>query len=240
MKVSSSSDHRLHHRMLGLLTRRNLWKTSQSVDEDTDKTLLLQDEEQNSCPEKDRMSLGATLRNEKIENARSIANAARQQRQRQPTATDPVFTMQNALAERLETKLLANEKECTDLRKLLANEKESINIRNLATAGRLGLPVSLSMLSLGCDPERDWSCVVDDVLLQKLEAKEKECAKGRKLLAEASKRVISRSHYENGVPTTISTPSKTTRPILRREPSSKSSKQVTWGALSSLSLVCDI
>jgi hypothetical protein len=86
------------------------------------------------------------------------------------------------LAERLETKLLANEKECTDLRKLLANEKESINIRNLAAAGRLGLPVSLAMLSLGCDPEKDWSCVVDDFLLQKLEAKENECTHGSKAL----------------------------------------------------------
>jgi hypothetical protein len=189
-----------------------VWKTSQHREKDTDKTRLLQDEQnrtsptkkdgislklwktsqrvdehtevENSNSEKDGINIGATLRNEKIENAPSIANAARRQRQRQPTTADPAFIMQNALVERLEAKakLLANEKECTNLPKLLANEKECINLQNLAVAGRLGIPVSLSMLSLGCDPEKDWSCVVDDFLLQKLEAKENECTHGSKAL----------------------------------------------------------
>jgi hypothetical protein len=219
MKVSNNTDlppgqRRLHHRMLGLFTRKPR-KTSQQhvVDEDT--------EVENSSSEKDGISIGATLRNEKIEKARSIANAAYQERQRQQTtAADPTCIMQNALAERLEAKLLATEKECTDLRKL-------------AEEGKRALPVSLSLLNL------------EDILIQnKLElllvSKENECTKVRKLLAEASKRGMSRSQHAHGVPTSISTTQSKTptpRPILKRQPSSKSSKQVTWGALSALGIV---
>jgi uncharacterized protein YqfA (UPF0365 family) len=66
--------------------------------------------------EKDGIGVGAALRNEKIENARSVASAARQQRQQDAVKSS---NMHNALLERLEAKLLVDEMECTELRELV-------------------------------------------------------------------------------------------------------------------------
>jgi hypothetical protein len=204
--------------MPGLFTKKLL--TSQQLVDDTENTRLLQ--AKNSNPKNDVISLGAAMRNEKVENACSVATAARQRRQpQQPTAADPPCTMQDALVERLETKLLANEKECTELRKLTEARKR-------------GIPVSLSSLDLGCDPEK-YSCLGDNYLLKKLEAfvlmKVEECTKVRKLLAEASKRGISRSPSSMMNCVSPVKRSQAPRPILKRQPSSRSMKSVTWGAI---------
>jgi hypothetical protein len=224
--------------MSGFLFSKKLRK-SQPVDDDTENTRVLQVVVENSSPKKDGISIGAAMRNEKIENARIIATAARQHRQQKATVADPTCIMQNALAERLKAKLLVNEKECSDL-------------RNLAEVARQGIPVSLSLLQLGFEPE-NVSCLVDDVLFEKLEAlvvsKENECAKVRKLLAQVSKRESMRvrkllveasktgmSRNQDGGTTKCVSPltrTKVPRPILRKQPSSsKITKAVTWGALS--------
>jgi hypothetical protein len=121
-----------------------------------------------SC-EKDSIGVGAALRNEKIENARSAANAARQQRQKDTANSS---NMHNALVERLEAKLLAHEMECTELRELVK--------------ARRPLPVYLSL-----QPTEPPS-VEDFQLREKLETlllvREKECTKVRRLLVKASKR----------------------------------------------------
>jgi hypothetical protein len=169
----------------GLFTKNPLSKR-QLVD-DTEKTRLFQVE--NSSPVKDGISIGAAVRNEKIENALSIANAVRLQRQQQTDASASTSTslMQNALSERLEANLLKNEIECTELRKLTEFR-------------RRGIPVSLSMPNLGCDPGKD-SCLGDSYLLKKLEAsllvKEDECTKIRKLLlVDSIKRGLTRTQKD--------------------------------------------
>jgi hypothetical protein len=126
------------------------------------------------------VNIGTVMRNEKIENARSIASAIREQRQ-QKAATSSL-TLHNALLGRLEAKLLSNEMECTELRKL-------------AEARKRGIPVSLTSLKLGFEPETD-SCMGSKCLLQKLNAlvlmKEEACTKVRKLLTCARKRDTAR------------------------------------------------
>jgi hypothetical protein len=128
-----------------------------------------------STSEKDGIDVGAALRNEKIENARSIASAARHQRQ-QNIATSS--NMHNALLERLEAKLLANDTECTELRMLVEFRRQ-------------GCPISLSVLNLDILPEKS-SSVGDMQLLEKVEAlllaREKEGTNVRRLLVQARKR----------------------------------------------------
>jgi hypothetical protein len=120
-----------------------------------------------SSSEKDGIGVGAALRNEKIENARSVASAAHQQRQQNAANSS---NMHNALLERLEAKLLADEMECTELRELVE-------------ARRPGIPVALSV---------NPPSVGDIQLLEKLEslllAREKECTKVRRLLEQARKK----------------------------------------------------
>jgi hypothetical protein len=185
--------------------------------------------EENRNPEKDGNIIGTVMRNEKIENARSIADAVRQQRQEQQAPTPPSpssspSVMRKALLERLEAKLLANEMECTELRKLTEARKR-------------GIPVSLASLNLGCDLEQD-SCIGDSYLLKKLEAlvlvKEEECAMARKLFVDASKRGLPRT--ERGVTRSVSlAPTSILRPRAspRRAKSSVAPlarhKSVTWG-----------
>jgi hypothetical protein len=127
------------------------------------------------------VAIGAVMRSENINYARSIASAIRQQRQEQKAPTPPSSLsslssiMNKASLERLEAKLLANEMECTELRKLTEARKR-------------GIPVSLASLDLGCNPENGEN----DVLLQRLEAlvleKENEYTKVHKLVLEARKR----------------------------------------------------
>jgi hypothetical protein len=128
-----------------------------------------------STSEKESIGVGAALRNEKIENARSIASAARHQRQ-QDIATSS--NMYNALLERLEAKLLANDMECTELRMLVELLRQ-------------GCPISLSVLNLDILPEKS-SSVVDIQLLERVEAlllaREKEGTNVRRLLVQARKR----------------------------------------------------
>jgi hypothetical protein len=121
------------------------------------------------------------------------------------------------LLQKLELLVLETEERYTKVCKLLVER---------------GIPVpQASSLCLDFEKEKA-SCLVDNVLLQKLDAlvvsKENECTKVRKRLAEARKRGMSRT--QDGVSTL--TNSKAAKPILLEEPSSKSSKQVTWGALS--------
>jgi hypothetical protein len=172
---------------------------------------------ENCSPKEDGISvvaIGAVMRSEKIDNAQSIASAIRRQRQEQqaPTPTSSPASssiMRKALLERLETKLLANELECTELRKLTEARKR-------------GIPVSLASLDLPENGDCD-----NDVLLQKLEAlvleKENKCTKVRKLLAEARKRDSPKCCVSP------STPMKAPASILRPQASPRSGNSVTWG-----------
>jgi hypothetical protein len=171
-----------------------------------------------SSPEKDGNDIGAFMPNEKIENAPSIANAVHQQRHKK-TLT-PTSTMQNALQERLEAKLLANEVKCTKLRKLIE-------------AGKRGIPLSLAALHLGFELEKE-SCFGESCLLKKLEAlvleKENECTKVRRLLVEARKRGA--PQIERGAARTVSLPAhrEEHQSYLRKQPSSRKlpRKTVSW------------
>jgi hypothetical protein len=159
------------------------------------------------------------MRYEKIETALSISNAVRQQRQ-QESATSACI-MQNALLERLEAKLLSNEMECTELRKL-------------AEARKRGIPVSLSSLNLGCDPEQG-SCLGDSYLLKKLEAlvllKEEECAKARQLFVEASKRVLPPTQKgTTSCLVSLSNHLNSPKSVLRPPASPRTTKSVTFGS----------
>jgi hypothetical protein len=153
------------------------------------------------------VSIGTFMRNEKIDNARSIASAIHEERQ-QKAATSSL-TLHNALMERLEAKLLTKEIECTELRKL-------------AEARKRGIPVSLTSLKLGFEPETD-SCSGSKCLLEKLNAlvllKEEACTKVRKLLACARTRETARV-----------TQATSPRSILRKQLSVTDEKIVSWGA----------
>ena len=127
-------------------------------------------------------------------------------------------------ADTLEVELLANVKECTELRRLTEARKR-------------GIPVSLSALDLGCKQEHGLGLEGGNFFLQKLEAlvlvKEGECTKMRKLLAEARTRDATRTPKD----TTSSCPSmsshiKVPRSILRKHSSSDDAKSVTWGTVS--------
>jgi hypothetical protein len=185
--------------------------------------------------EKDGIDVGAALRNEKIENARSIARAARQQRKQNTAASS---NMHDALLERLEAKLLTNEMKCMELRKLRVG---------------VGIPVSLSLLSVDFHPEK-FSSVGDTRLLEKLEAlllaRETEGTKFRRLLEQARKRgeppapkgttnrVSLATHLEasnSGLRRQASSRSKKTtsssrskKSVLRKQKSSRSTKSVSW------------
>jgi hypothetical protein len=166
-----------------------------------------------NSPKKDRNNIGAAMRTEKIENARSIANAVRQQRQKK-TAISATTIMQNALLERLEAKLLANETECTKLRKL-------------AEVGRRGIPMSMASLQLGFELAKE-SYLGDSYLLKKIEAfvleKENECTEVHRLL------VVARKKRERSMARSVSVPTHPGPPksILRRQPYSRSLKSVSW------------
>jgi hypothetical protein len=197
-------------RVVGLFTTKKLTITQHG---DVEKTPPQVD---SSSPEKDRNNIGAAMRNEKIENACSISNAVRQQRQKK-TATPATTIMQNALQERLEAKLLATEVECTKLRKL-------------AEVGKRGIPLSLASLHLGFELEKE-SCLGENHLLKKLEAfvleKKNECTEVHRLLVLARKRGTSRTGMARSVslPTHLGAP----KSILRRQPYSRSLKSVSWG-----------
>jgi hypothetical protein len=221
MNASSRSTVRPHSRrplkiVTGLL--RKLSKSKLVDEEDTEKTQL---QVENSSPEKGKNSIGAVMRNEKIETALSISNAVRQQRQQQSASSRSI--MQDALLERLEAKLLTSQTECTELRKL-------------AEARKRGIPVSLSSLNLGCDPEQD-SCLGDSYLLKKLEAlvlvKEEECTKARKLLVEAIKRGLPRTQKDTSRYSCLSLSNHLHSPksVLRPPASPPTKKSVTWGTM---------
>jgi hypothetical protein len=157
--------------------------------------------------EKD-VGVGAALRNEKIENARSIASAARQQRQQN---ADKSSNMHNALLERLEAKILVDEMECTELRELVEARKP-------------GIAVSLSVQPI------KLPSVGDTHLLEKLEAllltREKECTKVRRLLVQAKKR--GESQTQKGTSNRISLAAHLDAPnsALRKQPSARSKNSV--------------
>jgi hypothetical protein len=175
--------------------------SKKTVDSSSEKTV-------DSCSEKDDIGLGAALRNEKIENARSAARAARQQRQQNAVKSS---NMQSALLERLEAKLLVDEMECTELRELVE-------------ARRPGIPVSLSIQPINSPS------IGDTQLLKKLEAllltREKECTKVRRLLAQAKKR--SEPQTPKGTSNRISLAAHLDAPntALCRQPSSRSKNSV--------------
>jgi hypothetical protein len=127
----------------------------------------------NSSSRTDKISInaiGAAMRHDKIEIARSTVIAIREQRQQQQE------TPSSSAMEKLEAQLLANEMELTELRKLVH-------------AWKGGVPVSQLLSNLGCKPEKISCLERDNFMLQKLEAvvlmKEVECNKARKLVAEA-------------------------------------------------------
>jgi hypothetical protein len=205
------NSHPTKRGMTGLFTK----KLTTSQHDDAEKTTPQVD---SSIPKKDGNNIGAVMRNEKIENARFIANAVIQQRQKLTAPQTP--TMQNALQERLEAKLLATEVECTKLRKL-------------AEVGKRGIPLSLGSLHLGFELEKE-SCLGENHLLQKLEElifeKEEECVMVRKRLVEARKRVAPERAVTRSmsVPAHLSSPAPTS--ILQRQPSSGNLlKSVSWG-----------
>jgi hypothetical protein len=175
--------------------------SKKTVDSSSEKTV------DSSC-EKDDIGVGAALRNEKIENARSVASAARQQRQQNAVKSS---NMHNALLERLEAKLLVDEMECTELRELVE-------------ARRPGLPVSLSFQPINSPS------IGETQLLEKLEAllltREKECTKVRRLLVQAKKR--SEPQTQKGTSNRISLAAHLDAPntALRKQPSSRSKKTV--------------
>jgi hypothetical protein len=209
-------------RLSGLFTKKRLAK-SQPVNVDKNP---LQVETTDSTSEKDGIDVGLALRNEKIEKARSLASAARRQRQ-QITANSA--NMHTALLERLEAKLLAYEMECTELREL-------VEVR------RISLPVpSLDF------PSENTSSVSNIQLLEKLEvlllAREKECTKVRKLLVQATKRGESRT--QKGTSNRISLAAHLEAPNLalrkqnsarskKSQKSARSTKSVSWDCCSQL------
>jgi hypothetical protein len=127
------------------------------------------------------ISVGAVMRNDTIERARSIASAIReqQQQQKQQHTARPASDMHHALLKRLEAKLLANELECTEL-------------QEVADAWKGGIPVSTTLLHLGWEPEQVSSLGDSSYLLQKLEAlvlvRQEECNKVRPLVVGVRKR----------------------------------------------------
>jgi hypothetical protein len=134
-------------------------------------------------------SVGALMRNEKIENARSIASTIREQRQHEhqtaPMSTTSV--MQNALLERLEEKLLANAIEFTELKRLV-------------DAWKGGVPAALLLLHVW-EPEKVSDCTDPNDMFRKFEAllfvKGNECHKARKLVADARNKQTSQSTPRN-------------------------------------------
>jgi hypothetical protein len=135
-------------------------------------------------------SVGALMRNEKIENARSIASTIREQRQQEHQTIALTFStsvMQNALLERLEEKLLANAIEFTELKRLV-------------DAWKGGVPAALLLLEVW-EPEKVLDCTDPNDLLQKFEAllfvKGNECHKVRKLVAEARNKQTTQSTPRN-------------------------------------------
>jgi hypothetical protein len=160
-----------------------------------------------SC-EKDRIGVGAALRNEKIENARSAANAARQRRQ-QDTANSS--NMHNALLERLEAKLIADEMECTELRELVKAQRPVIPV------GRSVQPIESP--SMG-----------DIQLLEKLEAllltREKECTKVRRLLVKAKKRSEPVTQKDPSNRISLAAHLDAPNTALKKQPSARSKKSV--------------
>jgi hypothetical protein len=100
------------------------------------------------CPEEtgkiSHGSVGSLMRNNKIENARSIASTIRVQRQQEHQTvalTSTTSIMRNALLERLEAKLLANAMEFTELERLV-------------DAWKGGVPAALLLLYFDWDWKR--------------------------------------------------------------------------------------
>jgi hypothetical protein len=195
-----------HHSALRPHSRRSFKITPELFAERLLKDNLLHAKEkapaQQPVDDSGPVNIGTVMRNEKIENARSIASAIGEQRQ-QKAATSSL--MHNALVERLEAKLLTNEMECTELRKL-------------AEANKRGIPVSLASLKLGFQPEKD-SCVGYNFLL-----KEEACTNVRRLLTCARKR-----DTHGDTDTAWTTQTTAPRSILRKR-AFAGKKSVSWGA----------
>jgi hypothetical protein len=123
------------------------------------------------------------------------------------------------LVDTLEAELLANVKECTELRRLTEARKR-------------GIPVSLSALDLGCKQEHGLGLEGGNFFLQKLEAlvlvKEEECTKMRKLLTEARTPPKDTTSSCSSLLSNM----KVSRSILRKHSSFESTKSVTWGTVS--------
>jgi hypothetical protein len=137
-----------------------------------------------------RGSVGALMRNEKIENARSIASTIREQRQQEHRTAAPTSTrsiMQKALLERLEEKLLANATEFTELKRLV-------------DAWKGGVPAALLLLHVW-QPEKVLDCTDPNEMFRKFEAllfvKGNECHKVRKLVADARNKQTSQRTLRN-------------------------------------------
>jgi hypothetical protein len=125
-------------------------------------------------------AIAAEIRNETIERARSAASAIlgqqqeeKQEQENQLTAESTASDMKHLLLERLEAKLLANEMECAEL-------------QELADAWSGGIPISITLLHLGWEPEKVSSLGDSSFLLRKVEAlvlvRKEECHKIRKLV----------------------------------------------------------
>lgn len=198
--IASSHKRRPLKRLSGLFTKKVAAKTQPTNVENVPSQVKIVD----SSSEKDGIGVGAALRNEKIESARSAACAARQQRQQNTVNSSK---MHNSLLERLEAKLLADETECTELREL-------VEFR------RSGIPVSLSV------QPKDSPSVLDIQLLGKLEAllleREKECTKVRRLLVQAKKRSEPRPENSTSNHISLGAHLDTPKAALRKQPSTHS------------------
>jgi hypothetical protein len=189
-------------RLAGLFTKKVSKSQPVNVDKNPSKVKTT-----DSTSEKEGIDVGLALRNEKIEKARSVASAARRQRQQ---ITANLSIMHSALLERLKAKLLANEMECTELREL-------VEVRR----------ISLSVPSLDFQLE-NTSSVGNIQQLEKLEVllleREKECTKVRRLLVQASKRGESRT--QKGTSNRISLAAHLEAPnlALRKQHSARSKK----------------
>jgi hypothetical protein len=136
----------------------------------------------------------------------------------------PQQQQKSPVVDTLEAELLANVKECTELRRLTEARKR-------------GIPVSLSALDLGCKQEHGLGLEGGDFFLQNLEAlvlvKEEECTKMRKRLAEAKTRDATRASKDTTSScSSLSSHVMVPRSILRNRSSSKRAKSVTWGTVS--------
>jgi hypothetical protein len=160
----------------------------------------------------------AVVRNEKIERARSVANAARQTRQ----ATIPAGS-RNISLEKLEEKLLAKENRCLELRQKIEAKKQEAPSRGALSSSHLALKQRA--------PVPDSYRGSLQALEAKLLRKEEKCDNLRQQAqSEASKRgrpVRSMAGRRGDSMSCLG--AQPLKPALRKQLSFRHAKSVSWG-----------